>query len=67
MKLADYLKLNDIKPSHFAASIGVSPQTVSGWIDGNFWISRDRAEAVYRETKGAVTPTDFLRLEEVSP
>jgi DNA-binding transcriptional regulator YdaS (Cro superfamily) len=63
MKLADYLKNNDIKPSAFAARIGVSPQTITGWCDGTFWISKDRAKLVFDETGGEVTPNDFANFE----
>lgn len=63
MQLADYLKSNGIKRNVFAASIGVSPQTVTGWCDGSFWISKDKAKRVLEATAGAVTPNDFLLVE----
>lgn len=65
MKLADYLTQNSIKRSEFAARIGVSPQTITGWCEGTFGISTKRAKAVFDETKGLVTPNDFLDVEEV--
>lgn len=66
MKLADYLAQHKIRPSHFAASIGVSPQTITGWCKGTFWIKRDQAKAVFKETNGAVTPNDFLKADEAA-
>jgi 3,4-dihydroxy 2-butanone 4-phosphate synthase/GTP cyclohydrolase II len=66
MKLADYLATNDIRPSHFAARIGVSPQTITGWCKGTFWIKHDQAQKVMKETGGAVTPTDFLKADEAA-
>ena len=60
MQLADYLKTNGIKRIEFAARIGVSPQTITGWCDGTLWIGRENARRVMEETGGTVTPTDFL-------
>jgi 3,4-dihydroxy 2-butanone 4-phosphate synthase/GTP cyclohydrolase II len=60
MQLADYLKANKIRRSEFAARIGVSPQMVTGWCNGSFWVSRDTAQKIYDETGGTVTPTDLL-------
>lgn len=61
MKLADYLKTNGIKRTDFAARVKVTPQTITGWCDESFWISRENAERVFVETKGAVTPNDFAK------
>jgi 3,4-dihydroxy 2-butanone 4-phosphate synthase/GTP cyclohydrolase II len=66
MKLADYLKANGIKRTDFARSIGVSPQTITGWCEGTFGISSKRAQAVLDETKGEVTPNDFFDVEKAS-
>jgi DNA-binding transcriptional regulator YdaS (Cro superfamily) len=65
MKLADYLKENGIKRTEFAALVKVSPQTITGWCDGKFGISTRRAKEVFDKTNGAVTPNDFLDVEEV--
>lgn len=62
MQLSEWLETNGIKPSEFAARIGVSPQTITGWCDGSFWISKGRAQAVFDETKGQVTPTDLMKV-----
>lgn len=63
MRLSDYLDQHGIRRNEFAARIGVSPQTITGWCEGTFWIGRDNARRVMRETAGAVTPTDFLLVE----
>lgn len=60
MQLADYLKTNGIKRIEFAARIGVSPQTITGWCEGKFWPTRERAQKIFDETKGEVTPTDLM-------
>jgi len=60
MQLSDWLTENHVKPSEFASRIGVSPQAITGWCDGSFWISKKNAQSVFAETKGAVTPTDFM-------
>lgn len=63
MKLADYLSKNGIKRQDFAARVGVSPQTITGWCEETFWITRENAKKVFDETKGAVTPNDFANFE----
>lgn len=63
MHLADWLKEKEIKRSDFAAQIGVSPQAITGWCDGTFWITKDKAKKVFDATSGAVTPTDFMLIE----
>lgn len=60
MQLSEYLKLRNIKRIEFAAKIGVSPQTITGWCDGTFWPSKENAKRVLDETAGAVTPNDFM-------
>lgn len=64
MKLANWLEHNGIKRVVFAARIGVSPQTITGWCDGVFWPNRQNAQAVFDATNGEVTPTDFLEAAE---
>lgn len=66
MHLADWLKAKELKPSHFAAQIGVSPQAISGWCDGTFWITKENAKKIYDATGGEVTPTDFMLIEPES-
>jgi len=61
MQLSHWLETNKIKRKDFAESIGVSPQTITGWCKGTFWIKHDQAKAVLKATNGAVTPTDFLK------
>jgi len=61
MKLGDWLKHNSVTRADFARRIGVSPGTVTLICrDDEAWISRETAERVVAETKGAVTPSDFL-------
>ena len=61
MKLADWLVRAGVKRSDFARRIGVSPGAVTQFCrsDGA-WISRDTAQRILVETRGAVTPNDFL-------
>jgi uncharacterized protein YjcR len=47
MQLSDWLSQNRIKRKDFAARIGVSPQTITGWCKGTFWIKHDQAKAVH--------------------
>lgn len=64
MKLADYLETKSIKRKDFAAQIGVSPATVTGWCEGTFGISKKRSKEVFDATGGAVTPNDFADFVE---
>lgn len=66
MQLSDWLSARKIKRKDFAAQIGVSPQTITGWCKGTFWIKHDQAKAVLKATDGAVTPTDFLKEDEAA-
>lgn len=49
----------------FARAIGRSPGLVTQICDGG-WVSQDTALAIYRETKGEVTPNDLAGLASVS-
>lgn len=60
MRLADYLDQNGIKRTAFAAKIGVSPATVTGWCEDAFWPGKENAKRIWRATDGAVTPNDFM-------
>ena len=61
MKLADWLLRNDVKRVEFARRIGLSPGAVTQICrDAGAWLSRETAERIVVETRGAVTPNDFL-------
>ncbi|WP_158818721.1 3,4-dihydroxy-2-butanone-4-phosphate synthase [Methylocapsa sp. S129] len=63
MKLADWLIRNGVKRSDFARRIGVSPGAVTQICkDEGAWVSRETAEQILAQTRGAVTPNDFLAL-----
>ena len=63
MKLADWLLRNGVKRSDFARRIGVSPGAVTQICrDDGAWVSRETAEQIVAQTRGAVTPNDFLAL-----
>jgi 3,4-dihydroxy 2-butanone 4-phosphate synthase/GTP cyclohydrolase II len=61
MQLSAWLEQNKIKRNDFAARIGVSPQAITGWCDGTFWINKENAQKIFDETKGEVTPTDLMQ------
>lgn len=63
MKLAEWLEREKISRSEFARRIDVSPGAVTGWCDGSFWINKDKAQRIFDETNGEVTPTDFMQTE----
>src|SRR5271154_2515018 len=61
MKLADWLLRNDVKRVEFARRIGLSPGAVTQICrEAGAWLSRETAERIVVETRGAVTPNDFL-------
>jgi len=61
MKLVQWLAQHRVKRVDFARAIGVSPGAVTLICrEQGAWISRDTAERIVAETKGAVTPNDFL-------
>ena len=65
MKLAVWLKKNAISRVDFARRIGVSPGAITQMCNNEAaWLSRETAETIARETKGAVTPNDFLPFTE---
>jgi 3,4-dihydroxy 2-butanone 4-phosphate synthase/GTP cyclohydrolase II len=67
MKLADWLIRNGVKRSDFARRIGVSPGAVTQICKGDgAWVSRETAEQILAQTRGAVTPNDFLALAPLS-
>jgi 3,4-dihydroxy 2-butanone 4-phosphate synthase / GTP cyclohydrolase II len=61
MKLAEWLARNDVKRADFARRIGVSPGAVTQFCrEDGAWVSRETAQRILAETRGAVTPNDFL-------
>lgn len=61
MKLAMWLQANKVKRGDFARRIGVTPGAISQLCNqAEAWVSRDTAEAIVRETGGAVTPNDLI-------
>src|SRR6185437_1325256 len=68
MKIADWLAHNRVKRVDFARAIGVSPGAITLICRGErAWISRETAERIVAETRGAVTPNDFLALDLPEP
>ncbi|MXQ12922.1 3,4-dihydroxy-2-butanone-4-phosphate synthase [Microvirga makkahensis] len=63
MKLAEWLSRNGISRVEFARRIGVTPGAITQMCNSDHaWLSRDTAQLIARETRGAVTPNDFLLL-----
>jgi 3,4-dihydroxy 2-butanone 4-phosphate synthase/GTP cyclohydrolase II len=61
MKLAEWLTRNGVSRVAFARRIGVTPGAITQLCNNNLaWMSRDTAELIARETRGAVTPNDFI-------
>jgi 3,4-dihydroxy 2-butanone 4-phosphate synthase/GTP cyclohydrolase II len=62
MRLSDWLEqekaVRDLTREEFARRIGRSPGLITQICDGA-WVSRATAQAIFRETKGAVTPNDL--------
>ncbi|VTZ49856.1 3,4-dihydroxy-2-butanone 4-phosphate synthase / GTP cyclohydrolase-2 [Methylocella tundrae] len=66
MKLGDWLKHNNVSKAEFARRTGLSKASISQLCNqGDAWVSRETAEHLLRETGGAVTPNDFLKIAEM--
>ena len=65
MKLSQWLAAKRIPRVEFARRIGVTPGAVTQLCNNDLaWMSRETAALIARETRGAVTPNDFLPLKE---
>jgi DNA-binding transcriptional regulator YdaS (Cro superfamily) len=62
MKLAEWLKQTKIRRYVFAERIGVQPSVISDYCKGKYCPRPKVAEAIIRETGGAVTANDFLSI-----
>ncbi|MGO9391245.1 3,4-dihydroxy-2-butanone-4-phosphate synthase [Rhodoblastus sp.] len=61
MKLAEWLRKSGVSRIEFSRRLGLTPGAVSQLCNQDrVWMSRDTAQAIARETQGAVTPNDFL-------
>ncbi|WP_298354105.1 3,4-dihydroxy-2-butanone-4-phosphate synthase [Rhodoblastus sp.] len=61
MKLADWLRKSGVSRTEFSRRLGLTPGAVSQLCNQEtVWMSRETAQAIARETGGAVTPNDFL-------
>lgn len=71
MKLADWLKIPNDDGSRkrrrdFAARIGVTPTMITEYCEDRMWPRKEVMEAIFRETAGAVTPTDFINTTQAA-
>ena len=63
MKLSNWLTAHAVKRAEFARRIGVSPGAMTQMCrERGAWVSRETAERIVEQTRGAVTPNDFLEL-----
>jgi 3,4-dihydroxy 2-butanone 4-phosphate synthase/GTP cyclohydrolase II len=61
MKLMDWLSRHRVSRAEFARRIGVTPGAVTQLCNNEAaWLSRETALLILRETRGAVSPNDFL-------
>ncbi|HUO54690.1 MAG TPA: 3,4-dihydroxy-2-butanone-4-phosphate synthase [Rhodoblastus sp.] len=61
MKLADWLRKSGVSRIEFSRRLGLTPGAVTQLCNQeSVWMSRETAQAIARETEGAVTPNDFL-------
>jgi 3,4-dihydroxy 2-butanone 4-phosphate synthase/GTP cyclohydrolase II len=61
MRLADWLLQKRMSRVEFARRVGLSPGAITQLCNSDHaWMSRETAEQIARETRGAVTPNDFL-------
>ena len=62
MKLDQWASRENLTYCEVASLIGRSPSVVYKWISGVTRPNEDGMAALYRLTRGEVTPTDFYRL-----
>jgi len=61
MKLTDWLTTNNVTRVEFARRTRLSPSAVTQLCNNDgAWLSRETAEVIFRETRGQVTPNDFM-------
>jgi 3,4-dihydroxy 2-butanone 4-phosphate synthase/GTP cyclohydrolase II len=60
MQLSAWLDREKIKRIDFAKRIGVTPQAITGYCDGEFEPRKEIKKRIFEETGGEVTPTDFM-------
>jgi 3,4-dihydroxy 2-butanone 4-phosphate synthase/GTP cyclohydrolase II len=61
MKLMNWLSRHGLSRAEFARRIGLTPGAVTQLCNNEAaWLSRETALLIVRETRGAVTPNDFL-------
>jgi transcriptional regulator with XRE-family HTH domain len=60
MKLADYLKIEDLQPSAFAVRLGTPASTVTRLLKGERSPGLDLLAKIRTATDGKVTPDDFM-------
>jgi len=60
MTLTQWLKQKRVRRYIFARRIGVSPQMITAYCNGESWPSRDTWKKIVAETQGDVTPNDAL-------
>ncbi|MDF2995186.1 MAG: 3,4-dihydroxy-2-butanone 4-phosphate synthase [Xanthobacteraceae bacterium] len=66
MKLTDWLRFTGTTRSAFARAAGLSPASITALCkDDPAWVSREAAARIATATGGAVTPNDFLGLENM--
>jgi transcriptional regulator with XRE-family HTH domain len=60
MTLTEYLHANKLTASEFARQMGVSPQAVHRYCDGDRLPRKSEMEKILELTDGVVTPNDFF-------
>jgi 3,4-dihydroxy 2-butanone 4-phosphate synthase/GTP cyclohydrolase II len=61
MKLSDWLNAHNVSRVEFARRTGLSPSAVTQLCNNDdAWLSRETAQVIFRETRGEVTPNDFI-------
>ena len=64
MTLAEYLRTKGVKPSRFAAEIGVAASTITRILNEDRMPRREVLRKIAAGTKGRVKATDFVGVPE---
>lgn len=60
MTLSEYLSRHGLHQQAFAERVGLTQSTISRYVSGERMPKRQHLRRIMEETRGLVTPTDFL-------
>ena len=65
MKLKEYLKVYNLTSKEFAKKLGISVVTISRYMSGERFPSKNILKKIFKNTEGVVTADDFKNLDRI--